>query len=77
MKLTANCDVIMGDGSHRNEPTEVHVNPNYITQAWRAGDGGTVYMFGFDRPLHLDADSFSKAVRWLDKNEVYDVEVKA
>lgn len=77
MKLVANCDVIMGDGTHRSEPSEVHVNPDYITQAWRAGDGGTVYMQGHDAPLRLDADSFAKVVRWLGGKEIYDVEVRA
>ena len=77
MKLTANCDVIMGDGTHRREPCEVHVNPDYITQAWRAGDGGTVFMQGHKAPLSLDAKSFAKVVRWLSGKEVYDVEVMA
>lgn len=76
MKLVANCDVIMGDGTHSSEPSEVYVNPDYITQAWRMGDGGTVYMQGHDAPLRLDADSFAKVVRWLNRNEIYNVELK-
>ena len=77
MKLTAKCDVIMGDGTRRTEPCEVHVNPDYITQAWRTGDSGTVYMQGHDAPLRLDAKSFAKVVKWLSMKEVYGVEVRA
>lgn len=77
MKLTAECDVIMGDGTHRIEPFEVHVNPDYITQAWRTGDSGTVYMRGHEDPMRLDAKSFAKVVRWLSGKDVYDVEVRA
>ena len=77
MKLTAKCDVIMGDGTHRSEPCEVHVNPDYITQAWRTGDSGTVYMQGHENPLRLDAKSFAKVVKWLSGKDVYAVEVMA
>lgn|GEM_PF-6431801 len=77
MKLTANCDVIMGDSTHRSEPSEVHINPDYITQAWRTGDSGVVYMQGHEDPLRLDAKSFEKVVRWLSGKDVYNVEVLA
>lgn len=61
----------MGDGTHRSEPCEVHVNPDYITQAWRYGDCGTVYMQGHEDPLRLDAKSFAKVVKWLSGNDAY------
>jgi hypothetical protein len=77
MKLTANCDVIMGDGTRRIEPFEVHVNPDYITQAWRTGDSGVVYMRGHEDSLRLDAKSFAKVVKWLSGKDVYDMEVRA
>ena len=77
MKLTANCDVIMGDGTRRSEPCEVHVNPDYITQAWRTGDSGTVYMQGREDPLRLEAKSFAKVVKWLSGKDIYDAEGRA